>query len=35
MHVPLMDQQGFEFADLPTMSLEQMIVGVKAALQVL
>ena len=35
MHVPLMDQQSSEFADLPTMSLEQMVVGVKAALRVL
>ena len=35
IHVPLMDQQSIEFADLPTMPLAQMVAGVEVALQVI
>ena len=35
MHVPLMDEQRKEFANLPTMPIKQMIAGVEIALNVL
>jgi pyroglutamyl-peptidase len=35
MHVPLMDEQRKEFANLPTMPIRQMIAGVEIALNVL
>jgi len=35
IHVPLMDEQRFEFSGLPSMPLAQMVAGVQACLKTL